>query len=382
MALIVVMEDDDTLRLLISSILKKAGHEVFQASDGLLGLELVRKHLPDVVVSDVQMPGMDGVTMITTMRAELGIARTPVILLTSLNERQHMRTGMISGADDYLTKPFLPLELCQAVDAQLMHLAVQNSVLDSVVNTAVKTALDSQRDSLSKIYESRLKSELSGDRWPSENDSQADERYDNATVLFVQLTGQALPHLLTPTELTDVLRRAYTNASDVVHLFGARHVHLVGEGLLAVFVQDTDTESVTHSMRAAKSAFGLVKSVQQSRMYLETKHPNKQIPDFKTSVALHSGPVTVAKIHDPMHGSTTLVLPVGETVSLAILLQTQSAALGWPVACTESALSTIANFMLIGRQQNLQLNTNSPAQSVLELLAFKPVVEDEYGDLA
>lgn len=382
MALIVVMEDDDTLRLLVSSILKKAGHEVFQAPDGELGLDLVRKHLPDVVVSDVQMPGMDGVTMLTILRAEPNIARTPVILLTSLNERQHMRTGMTSGADDYLTKPFLPLELCDAVDAQLMHLAVQNSVQDSVVSTAVKTALDSQHDSLSKKYESRLISELSGDRWPSENDGQADERYDIATVLFVQLTGQALPHLLTPTELTDVLRRAYTNASDVVHLFGARHVHLVGEGLLAVFVQDTDTESMTHSLRAAKSAFSLVKTVQQNRVYLQTTYPNKQIPDFKTSVALHSGPVTVAKIHDPMHGSTTLVLPVGETVNLAMQLQTQSAALGWPVASTVSALSAMSTFMVTGRQQNLQLNTNSPNQEVIELLALKPVVEDDYGDLA
>jgi CheY-like chemotaxis protein len=381
MALIVVMEDDDTLRLLVSSILKKAGHEVFQAPDGLLGIELVRKHHPDVVVSDVQMPNMDGVTMLTTLRSEPAIARTPVILLTSLSERQHMRTGMTSGADDYLTKPFLPVELTDAVDAQMMHLAVQNSVQDSVVSSAVKTALDSQRNSLSKEYENRLKSELSGDRWPSENDGQADERYDSATVLFVQLTGQDLPHLLTPTELTDVLRRAYTNASDVVHLFGARHVHLVGEGLLAVFVQDTDTDSVTHSMRAAKSAFGLVKSVQQSRRHLETKYPNKQIPEFKTSVALHSGPVTVAKMHDPMHGSKTLVVPVGDTVSLTMLLQKQSAALGWPVACASSAFESIAPFMLTGRKQELQLNTTSPAQQVVELVAFKPVDEDD-GDLA
>ncbi len=373
MALIVVMEDDDTLRLLVSSILKKADHEVFQAPDGLLGLALVRKHRPDVVVSDVQMPNMDGVTMLTTLRADPNIAQTPVILLTSLDERQHVRTGMTSGADDYLTKPFLPKELTDAVDAQMMHLAIGNSLQDSVVNSAVKSALDSQRNTLSAEYEKRLKSELSGDHWPGEHDAQEDERYDTATVLYVELMGRALPHLLTPTELTDVLRRAYTHASDVVHLFGARHVHLVGEGLLAVFVQDTDTDSVTHSMRAAKSAFGLVKSVQQSRKHLESTFSDKKIPDFKTGVALHSGSVTVAKMHDPMHGSKTLVLPVGDTVSLAMLLQKQTAALGWAIACTESVLGSIAPYMLTGRSAALELNPSSPSQQAMELLAFKPM---------
>jgi hypothetical protein len=65
-----------------------------------------------------------------------------------------------------------------------------------------------------------------------------------------------------------------------------------------------------------------------------------------------------------------------------MLLQKQSALLGWPVACTSSVLATIASYMLTGKQHTLQLSANSPKQNVLQLLAFKPVDDHDYGDLA
>ena len=373
MSLIVVMEDDDTLRLLISSILKKSGYTVFQAPDGLRGLELVRRHKPDLVVSDVQMPEMDGVTMLTRLREEPEIAHVPVILLTSLGDRAHVRTGMTSGADDYLTKPFLPDELRDAAAAQLARQAVQTELQSVAVNSAVKSALDSQRHSLATVYERRLQKELSGDRWPSEKDSPSDEKYDSATILFVDLISQALPEVLSTTELTDTMKRAYTNASDTVHLFGARHVHLVGEGLLAVFAQDTDTASVNHSMRAARSAFGLVKSVQQTRLHLEAKFSDRQLPPFEVGVAMHSGPVTIARMADPLHGSKTMILPVGDTINLAMLLQKQTAPSGWTVVCTEGVLSALGSHVLTGRRADMRLRPGGISYRATELIGLKPI---------
>ena len=220
MSLIVIREDDQTLSMLVSAVLRKNGHVVNTASGGIQGLELVRKHKPDVVVSVVQMPRTDDVNMLMTLRGEAEIAHIPVILLTSLGTRPDVRIGMTSGADDYLTKPFLPIELCDAVDAQLARCAVRAGLQNAAVTVAINVALDDQREDLASTYERRLYQELGGDKWLGAQ-SAGDEAYDDATVLYVDLMGQGLSEILTVIELTQALRRALTHASDNLHLFGA-----------------------------------------------------------------------------------------------------------------------------------------------------------------
>jgi CheY-like chemotaxis protein len=365
MSLIVVMEDDDTLQLLVATILKKQGHTVHVASNGKRGLDLVRMHKPDVVVSDVQMPDMDGVTMLLTLRSEADITNTPVILLTSLGTRPDVRVGMTSGADDYLTKPFLPAELCDAVDAQLARHALRTTLQD----TAVNSALDTQKQKLAIQYETRLNKELSGERWPGQQ-SEADEAYDNATVLYVDLMGNGLSEVLTVSELTQSLRQTLTSASDTLHLFGARHVHSLGEALIAIFVEETDTESVNHSMRAVRSALMLVKSVKQNRIQLEAKHADKKFLPFNVGVGLHSGPVNITKIHDPMHGSQTITAPVGDTINVATRLQKQTAALGWAVSCTAAVLENVVHNVTYDRRCDLKLRGNGQISEAIEITAL------------
>ena len=145
MALIVVIEDDAGTRLLVSQVLKKEGHEVMAAEDGVKGLALIREHRPTLVVSDVQMPLMDGFEVLDQIRSDDTLAATAVILLTSLQDRSSMRQGMSTGADDYLTKPFAPQELREAVSAQLNKRLRAAAMQNQVVSHAVKMALDEQR---------------------------------------------------------------------------------------------------------------------------------------------------------------------------------------------------------------------------------------------
>ena len=187
-------------------------------------------HTPDVVVSDVQMPRTDGFAMIARLRQEPDIAATPVILLTSLAERAHMRIGMTAGADDYLVKPFRPADLANAVKAQLY----KREIDEKLQRMAVNTALSTQKDSLAERYEKRLFEELNG-RWSSTLDNEKDAAHDSATVLVVELISPELPALLSNAELTDIVKRAYRSAGDTLNLFSAQHIQLVGERLLAVF---------------------------------------------------------------------------------------------------------------------------------------------------
>lgn len=368
---IVVMEDDETLRLLITSILKKHDYLVFAAPNGQVGLELVRQVKPDLVLSDVQMPVLDGLGMLAKLRADPVISTMPVVLLTSLGERANIRMGMSSGADDYLTKPFLPNELLEAVHTQMRKRSVQSAAQVEAVNTAVKSALDSQRHSLATIYERRLKRELSGALWNTASDNQGDEAHATATVLYLDLVNPEWPKLLSPSELADVLKVAYTSATDTVNLFGARHVQMVGEGLLAVFVGENDTSSVSHATRAFKSAFALVKSATRVQRHLDERFPSRSLPKFAVGVALHSGPVTIAKIHDPLRFERTVVLPVGETIKITMQLQQRTTHAQCAVIASEVTIKGHEKMLVAGRQATIDLRGDGQVVRIAELLGIR-----------
>ena len=368
MSLIVVMEDDETLRLFITSVLKKYGHKVLSADNGEDGLILVRLHKPDLVVSDVQMPRLDGFAMIARLRQEPGIAATPVILLTSLTERAHMRIGMTAGADDYLVKPFRPADLANAVKAQF-----DKREMDARLQLmAVDAALSTQKDSLAQRYEMQLLHELN-DRWSSNLDNDEDTVLESASVLVVELISPELSEILSNTELTDIVKRAYRSAGDTVNLFSAQHIQLVGERLLAVFHDSEKTVTATHRFNAIRAAFGLVDSLGQIGKHLKVTYAERKLPHFDVRVALHSGPVTIARLTDPFNVAPSMVLALGNTVNLALLLHEQARSSFWLVSASTAVLSGLREDALTIRgKASIRLRKNGLPLDVVELTGLTP----------
>lgn len=369
MPLIVVMEDDAATRMLVTSVLKKDGYAVLSADNGVQGLDLIRAHKPDLVISDIQMPVMDGFAMLQQLRAEPALAATPVILLTSLLERAHMRIGMTSGADDYITKPFRPGELREAAAAQLNRSHMRAVAQATAVDTALVYALETQRQKLAGLYEKKLAAELSG-KWPVADGNTEDEQFSSATVLFVDvLNYAALAEKLSTEELSETVRRFYNNAGDTVHLFGARHMQFVGEALLAVFVNSTDTLSVNHGLRAARAALGLIDAARRVQTYLDMQFSARSLPPFAVGVALHSGPVTLAKLQDPLHGEVR-ILPVGDAVNASFLLQKQGSTAGWTIVASVPMLRGITGAVKIGARALLSLPGRTLPMDAAELLSL------------
>ena len=366
MALIVVMEDDAGTRMLIASVLKKDGHEVLTAEDGVAGLALVGPNRPDLIISDVQMPGMNGFDMLAAVRKDPATAAIPVILLTSLQERAHMRIGMTSGADDYITKPFRAAELRQAVSAQLNKHAVQATLHAMAVDAAVNNALVEQRNGLAKLYEERLAAELS-ERWPVDG-KQGDERIADATVLFVDMPNYTgMSEKLDAGELADLVRKFYGNANDTAHLFGAHHMRFVGEGVLAIFARDDDTRTVSHTLRAVRAALGLVDSARGVQRYLETHHAGRGLPRFEPRVAVHAGDVTLTVLQDPLHGDAAQTLPVGDAVTTAIAMQRAAHHLGWSIVASVDAVRAVTGAVRTGARAMLTLPGRSMPIDAVEL---------------
>jgi DNA-binding response OmpR family regulator len=113
---ILVAEDNPKQAELIGAYLRRAGHEVIRVADGRAVLEECREHRPDLVVLDVMMPVLDGVTVCRVLRAESEI---PILMLTARTAEDDMLRGLDAGADDYLTKPYSPRELVARVRALL-----------------------------------------------------------------------------------------------------------------------------------------------------------------------------------------------------------------------------------------------------------------------
>jgi two-component system, sensor histidine kinase and response regulator len=119
MARVLLIDDEDAIREVYAELLTTAGHETTQASGGATGIDAIRSTRPDLVLCDVEMPGMDGYAVLEAVRADAQIASTPFLFLTGLDAQQHLRAAMSMGADDYLAKPVPPRELLAAVEARL-----------------------------------------------------------------------------------------------------------------------------------------------------------------------------------------------------------------------------------------------------------------------
>jgi len=118
----ILIVDDDSLLLLAlqrSFQLEEPDWEVVLARSGLDALEQLRLRPYDVLVSDIIMPGMDGMALLARVRAEPELADTTVIFMSAMDDRDSVRAGMTAGADDYVTKPFTPAELLAAIAGRL-----------------------------------------------------------------------------------------------------------------------------------------------------------------------------------------------------------------------------------------------------------------------
>ncbi len=366
MSLIVVMEDDAGTRMLVTQVLKKGGHEVLAAEDGAKGLALIRAHKPALVVSDIQMPGLNGYQVLEQVRMDAAIAATPIILLTSLAERAHMRIGMTTGADDNLTKPFTPLELREAVDAQLNKLVRADAVLSLAVDAAVTAALGQQESEIVRLYEKRLASGLSK-QWPDGGLVQDGDKFANATVLVAEIHQYAKwAQHLSSVELGDLIRQFYGSTGDTVHLFGAHYMQFVGDGMLCVFVDAGDTLSVNHGLRAVRAALGLKDASRRVSGFARQKFADRGLPQFALNVALHSGPVAFAQL-EGMSGGNVQTAPVGDTVAAAQKMFQGEPLLDWPLAVSVQTMRQVTGAVRTDRRAMVKVAGRTHPLDLIEI---------------
>lgn len=129
---ILVIEDEEAVRTNLLDLLEAENFKPIGAENGRIGIQLAQEHLPDLIICDIMMPELDGIGVLATLRDEPATNTIPFIFLTAKADRAELRQGMELGADDYLTKPFTPEELLQAIAARMTKRLVTTQLQQKV----------------------------------------------------------------------------------------------------------------------------------------------------------------------------------------------------------------------------------------------------------
>jgi two-component system sensor histidine kinase/response regulator len=154
MTKILVIEDERAMRENICETLELEGFAVLGAENGYDGVDLPCQHIPDIVICDVMMPRMDGYSVLVTLRSEPQTAMIPLIFLTAKSTKTDMKYGMELGADDYLTKPFMPSELLAPINTRLQQ--------QSTIAMEYKKQIKELREGIVHMLPHELRSPLVG----------------------------------------------------------------------------------------------------------------------------------------------------------------------------------------------------------------------------
>jgi response regulator RpfG family c-di-GMP phosphodiesterase/signal transduction histidine kinase len=146
---VVLVEDNTDLRMYISKMLKKFGHKVVTAADGLEGWDKVQKIIPNIIISDIMMPKMDGYELIKKVKANKTTMHIPIMLITAKPELDSKIKGLETGADDYLSKPINIREL----DARIRNLITMRKFQQAL---AEAEALDKRIEELTMGFAQSL----------------------------------------------------------------------------------------------------------------------------------------------------------------------------------------------------------------------------------
>ena len=159
---VLIVEDTIAIREEVIDILKMEGYTVFQAENGRIGFELALKENPDLIISDILMPELNGFMMFKKLQKDKRTRNIPLIFLSAKGEKEDIRKGMNLGAEDYLTKPINVNDLVNAIKNKIKKkLIINQNIIDKTKNLSnILQNQEKELDSYSHLISHELKSSL------------------------------------------------------------------------------------------------------------------------------------------------------------------------------------------------------------------------------
>jgi DNA-binding response OmpR family regulator len=372
MSTILIVEDDAAIRSNIARLLTLEGFDTVSTPDGLSGLAQARAHTPDLLISDVNMPGMDGFALLAAVRADPALSTLPFILLTALDDRGNTRRGMTAGADDYLSKPFTRTELLDAVHAQIAkstrveaRIASGLALLEARLRTAFANSIGGSRPQAFALEP------------PA--DSKAGQTLQ-ATVLVSTIRNfTSLAEKLDAGEVSQLLTEYFERSCQPVLKNGGRHLRFVGDGLMAVFADTPGDTAQPAARRAVSAALAMALAAEGFRAWLAQRFPARGLPPFAIGIGLHGGELTLCRMGPP--GSPEM-MPVGETVGLAARLEAATRERGWTVLASAQVLAQAGPGIQTGTRETLAVPGKAGLLDTAEITGLEAPQNDTLHGMA
>jgi class 3 adenylate cyclase len=319
---VLVVDDLTDSRRLLADVVLALGAEPIEASNGADALALAVDSQPDLIVLDVQMPGMSGFEVIERLKEDPATASIPILLLTALSDVEHRITGLRLGADDYLTKPYNPRELMARIGARLR----QKEVTDEL-----REAQQTIRSTFERYVAPAVVEQLLAD--PSQ--VALGGRLQEITVLFADLEGfTTLSEQTPPEELLTMLNAYHTLLVGVVRVQGGTVDKFLGDGLIALY--NTPLAQPDHPWLAVQTAMAI-------RRGLPAFHA-AFAPAFRLRInfGVHTGMAVVGNVGAPDLMNFTAV---GDSVNIAARLQSEGA--GGQILISEATYERLGGRVIV-----------------------------------
>ncbi len=272
--------------------------EVVMAHDGPEALTNAQTHLPDLIILDINMPGMTGFDVCTVLKASAETAHIPVIMLTALNDVENRVHGLDMGADDYLTKPFNPRELIARVETRL------RAKLES---DELRLTQQLMRQTFERFVHASVVHELLKD--PSR--VQLGGKMQEVTVMFADMEGfTTLSEYTDPQALLSVLNSYHDLVVSIIQQQNGTIDKFLGDGVMALY--NTPLALEHHALFAVETALFVRDALKNFHAGFPPEHR------MGINFGIHTGMAVVGNVGTPQIMDFTAV---GDTVNIASRLQ-------------------------------------------------------------
>ncbi len=370
---ILVVEDEAMIRMNLTLMLKGEGYEVDSAENGRDGIEHAKSFMPDLIVSDVMMPELDGFGLLEALRAEARFADTPFIFLTALNDRSSMRRGMNLGADDFLNKPFTRDELLEAVNTRLKkHESTARSLAERLV---------AGNEELKRWYRQSIAGAGADAERPLAFAETAGMtgKMTVATVLFADIRNfTTYSERLTAGQIAELLNAYFESVCQPIVRNGGRIAKLIGDGIMVVFEARPEDGEDNHARRAIRAGLGIVLAANAFGDWFKQHFDLGGLPEFASGVGIHTGDLMEVRIGPP--GAEDLTV-VGDSVNVASRLEGQTKELGWPVVASAASVSMAGSLVSTGESRLLELRGRNAPIEATEITGIGSAAGEQGGPI-
>lgn len=324
---ILVADDNPDNRDLVRDVLDMAGYTILEAENGARALTVTFAEMPDLILLDVNMPGMSGFEVCAQVKQDERSAQIPVIMLTAMSDVENRVKGLAVGADDYLTKPFSPRELLARVERTLKA-KVQADEMRGKADTIQKTF---KRFVAASVVEQLLE---------DPDQVKLGGKMQDITVIFADLEGfTSLSERIAPEEVLQLLNSYHSLIVKIALMYKGTIDKFIGDGVMILY--NTPITQDDHVARAVKTALHLQDELHWFRENLPEAHR------LATNFGIHTGKAIVGNV-----GSSDLMdfTAIGDTVNVAARLQ--QTAHGGQILVSDAVFKQVEDFVF-GRSRGV-----------------------------